>query len=236
MNTLRACATVGLGLSLVLGSGCSSNSKSGNTDGGTRDTRRTDGPGTNPGPDTTPAGPCTIQGNTVQSGRTIVIDCITWLCQGNNNVTTTGAACSDASPTPDAAVNRDAASPTDTRPVDSSPAIDGSVGKDTQPVEAGPVKLDGGNKDTVVSDVLVPLDTAPPEPDLAVVVDTAPPEPDLPVVAEDTAPPVITCTSESGQKYYAGGGVCFPCASSLCVCDANGVITQSASCSPVDAQ
>lgn len=236
MNTLRVCATVGLGLSLVLGAGCKSDSKSGGTDGSTRDTRRTDAPQNNQNPDTTSAGPCTIQGNTVQPGRTIVINCITWTCQGDNNVTGNGTACADAGPTPDVApVNRDTAAPVDTRPVDSGPAIDGAGGKDTQPAEAGTVKLDGGNKDTVVADVFVPLDTAPPEPDLAVVDDTAPPEPDLPVVA-DTSPPVITCTSESGQKYYAGGGVCFPCASNLCVCDANGVITQSASCSPIDAQ
>jgi len=235
MNTLRVCATLGLGLSLALGSGCKSDSNSTKKDAAPVDGRRTDAPGTNTSPDTTPAQDCVVGGTTIKPGRSATINCVTWTCVSGNIVTGSGTACTgdagptpDVAPTPDVQGNRDTTVPVDTRLVEDGAPIDVG-GKDVQPGEAGTIKDVGGNKDTFVPDVFVS------QPDVFVPEDTAPPTPDLPVVFADTAPPVVTCTSESGQKYYAGGGVCFPCASNLCVCDANGVITQSASCSTVDA-
>ena len=242
MNTLRVCATIGLGMSLALGSACKSDSNSTKKDAAPLDTRRTDAPGTNTGPDTTPAQDCVVGGTTIRPGRSATINCVTWTCVSGNIVTGSGTACTgdagptpDVAPTPDVFINRDTTVPSDTRPVEAGALIDVG-GKDVQPGEAGSVKDVGGNKDTFVPDVFVPQpDVFVSQPDVFVPEDTAPPTPDLAVVFADTAPPVVTCTSENGQKYYAGGGVCFPCASSLCICDANGVITQSASCSAVDA-
>jgi hypothetical protein len=242
MNTLRVCATIGLGLALALGSGCKSDSDSTKKDAGHPDTRRVDAPRTTSGPDSaTASGPCIFNGTTYQPGQSFTIGCNTYTCTGGDNVTSKPAACSDAGPTPDVArgpdlaTDRDTTTPSDTRPGEAGAPIDGGS-KDVQAGEAGQVNKDvGGNKDTLVPDVFVPQDTTQPEPDALVSEDTASPSPDLSVVVADTAPPVVTCISESGQKYYAGGGVCFPCASNLCVCDAIGVITQAASCSAVDA-
>ncbi len=234
MNTLRVCATVGLGLSLVLGIGCSSSSKSGNADGSTRDTRRSDGPQSYFGPDTTTtsAQACTtLDGTKVQPGKSIVIDCVTWTCVSGTNFNGTGTSCADAGRTTDVAVKRDTASPADARPDEAGVASDGG-GKDTQP------GLDVGGKDTSLPEVSIPLDTAPPELDVAVVEDTAQPEPDLPVLVDDTAPPV-TCTYATGQTY--GLGVQFPCGCKTCECDVNvssgsGIINIVADNCAVDAQ
>ena len=251
MNTLRAFATIGLGLSLALGSGCKSDSTSGKKDvgPGTPDTRRNnnnDGPNINPNPDT--GGPCVYNGTTYQPGQKFTLNCVTFTCVGGSNVTGTGTACSDAGPPttdvariPDAPTNRDTTVPADTRPVDSGPAIDVTTSKDTQPSEAG--KLDvGGNKDTTIPDALVRLDTTPAEPDLAepdlgVSEDVAPPEPDLPV--QDDVAVAVTCTYTAGQTY--GLGVQFPCGCKTCECDLNvstgtGIINVVADNCAVDAQ
>ena len=248
MNTLRVCATVGLGLSLALGSGCKSDSTtSGKKDSGPSgpDTRRTDGPpNTNPQAD----GPsdCVYNGTSYRPGQTFTINCVTFTCQSGGTVTGKGTACSpdagpirDAAPTPDLPTNRDTVAPEDARPVDSGPATDSTANKDTQPSEAGTVK-DVGGKDTV-PDVLVPDTTPTPrdlaEPDLAGSEDVAPPTPDLPV--QDEAAVAVTCTYTAGQTY--GLGVQFPCGCKTCECDLHvstgtGIINVVADNCAIDAQ
>jgi hypothetical protein len=245
MNTLRVCATIGLGLSLAVGAGCKSDSNATKKDAAPLDTRRTDAPGTSTGSDSA-SGPCVFNGTTYQPGQSFTVNCITYTCTGGDNVTGRGTACSDAGPTPDVArapdlpTNRDTTSDSsDTRLGEAGAPVD--VGsKDVQPGEAGPVNKDVGGKDTLVPDVLVPQDTTPPEPDAFVPEDTAPPSPDLPVVVADTAPP-STC-SYGGQNYLAGQpcqGVPFACGTKTCECDLVGgapvIVTIPETCA-VDAQ
>ena len=240
MSTVRVCAVMGAVLCVGFASGCSSGN-SGKKDG-SADTRpgNRDAPIGNPG-NSDAEGPCTnpLTGATIQFGGTFTSNCNIYTCQGGTIFTVRPAPNCDAgvarSPPDVAPANRDVSGAEPAR-ADASPPVDQGPGGngDTLAGEAGrrdaapPVDL-GGNKD-----VLVREDTLPPPTDVFVPEDTLPPTPDV-LVPEDTAPP-ITCTSESGSKYYAGGGVCFPCGPSLCVCDVNGVIVQSAACSAVDAQ
>jgi len=251
MNTLRVCATFGLGLSLALGSGCSSDSTSGKKDGGPGgpDVRRADGPTTNPNPNTDGPTNCSVGGQTYRPNERFTIDCVNYVCQGGNNVTSTGGtSCSDGpirdvASTSDLPTNRDTPF-ADAGRVDAAPPVDVGGAKDTQPSDAGPVK-DVGTKDTRVADVFVPLDTVPAEPDLAepdlaVSEDTAPPEPDLPV-QDDVSVPVY-CTPAAGQTYQAlppCQGVPFACGTKMCECDLVGsgavIVTIPDTCA-VDAQ
>jgi hypothetical protein len=219
MSTKRACATVGLGLSLVLGLGCSSSSKSGSTDGGTRDTRRADGPQNNFNPDTTQAQTCTtVDGTKVQPGRTIVINCVTWTCVSGTNFTGSGTPCADGGRAADAPVNRDTVAPADARPSETGVASDGGGGKDTQPGEAGPGKVDASGEDARVPDAVVQLDLATVTPE-----DTAQPTPDLPAL--------VQCTS-GGVTYNAGDT--FACGCNSCFCDSAGATRQLTNYVPGD--
>ena len=219
MNTLRVCATMGLGLSLVFGLGCKSSSSSAKDAGpdGRRDASQNNGNRDS----STSSGTCEILGNTYQSGQTVTINCVTYTCTGNNNVTTRGTACipdaapDTAAPQTDAPTNRDT-SPGETRAGEAGGALDVG-GKDLQPGEVAQVKPDVGALDTATSN------------------DSAPPTPDAVIVNLD-APPVETCKYD-GQKYLAGGGVQFACGSCMCVCDASAIVVQIAgTCPAVDAQ
>jgi hypothetical protein len=238
MRTARLGTAMALAMAAALGCNGSSNDaakKDGSTD--TRGGRDATGTGTDPG------GGCNIGGNVVQAGRTITINCVVWTCQGNDIVTSSGALCADASITSsDTRVpNRDLAGAEPSRS-DTGAAPDQSVSLDTTPDQAGRrdavTSIDGSGDarvaDAFVPDVYVP-DVYVPDvyvPDVFIPDDLAPPVPDA-YLGPDSA---LTCTSESGSKYYAGGGVCFPCGADLCVCDSNGVIVKSSACAPVDAQ
>jgi hypothetical protein len=234
MNILRVCATIGLGLTLALGFGCSSSSKSSGKDAaadgrGSRQDTRT------PGPDT-PTVTCSFGNTTYRMGDEWVNNCVTFFCSSvGSAVQVSGSPC-DAGAAADVPANRDAGTPGEAgRAVDVGTAIDVAAPKDVQPSEAGSVKLDvGGGKDGTAPDVAIPVDTAVPV-DLARSEDTVTFPPDVPIGPDEATP--VTCTSASGQKYYAGGGVCFPCAGKMCLCDSNGVIVADTSggCS-VDAQ
>jgi hypothetical protein len=240
MNTLRVCATVGLGLSLALGCSSSSNSGKDASAGGRRDAARSDTRA--PGPDTPPVY-CGFDGTSYPVGQNWVSNCVTYFCTSVGTVVQVGGSPCDAGAA-DLPANRDTATPAEVgRPVDVGALIDVAAPdvaapdvaatKDVQPSEAGSVKSDvGGSKDVYAPDLVTPVDTARPV-DVAPSGDTT--TPDV-ASSNDTAVP-LTCTSASGQKYYAGGGVCFPCASKMCLCDSNGVIVAdtSGSCS-VDAQ
>jgi hypothetical protein len=240
MNTLRVCATMGLGLSLAVASGCKSDSTTTKKDAAPVDTRRADGPAANR--DTAPAVTCFLNGTVYTVNQTFVSNCVTWMCMNTGNVQqTSGAPCSDAGP--DTPVNRDVLAPGDTaRPVDSSGtegggAIDGPTNRDTQPSEAGSVRLDVGGRDTAGPEVSIPLDTAAPV-DLAEPEDTAIVTPDVAVVA-DTAP--ATVCIYGGLGYVPGGGVsfdCFSCKKCECASTAGGplIVVTADNCTAVDAQ
>jgi hypothetical protein len=244
MSTLRASVFTSVVLSMSLASGCNSDSNSGVKDAspdgrrdGARDISYTQ-------PDTTSQVACEIPTSTgtvtVQPNRSVTINCVTWTCKGDGNFTSSGGACSDAGP--DLPVNRDVrqdgAASADAAILDAGAAIDGGV-KDVQPTEAGKkdtssvdIVLDGGSGLDSAGPVDLAVDL---DPDLPILLDTAAPEPD--VAMEPDLAPVEVCISETGQKYYAGGGVCFRCAGNLCVCDANAVIVAATAvdCPAVDA-
>jgi len=222
MNTLRVCATLGLGLSLALGSGCKSDSNSTKKDAAPVDGRRTDAPGTNTSPDTTPAQDCVVGGTTIKPGRSATINCVTWTCVSGNIVTGSGTACTgdagptpDVAPTPDVQGNRDTTVPVDTRLVEAGAPIDVG-GKDVQPGEAGTIKDVGGNKDTFVPDVFVS------QPDVFVPEDTTPPTPDL---------TPLQCTS-GGTNHNPGDT--FACGCNTCFCSSAGVTQQLSNYVPGD--
>jgi hypothetical protein len=221
MNTLRAWAVIGLGLSLAFASGCSSSNDgkkdAGRDVGGNRDTPFNTNTSTNTNTNT----PCTYNGTTYQSGQTFTINCVRYTCQGNNNVTAVGSPCSDAGPTttPDTRLGPDLAAPTDTaRPVDTVTPVDTAGGRDVQPSEAG--RQDTAKPlDVGAPDVAVPADTAPPAPDLAAPAD-------LPIVCTNGG------TSYSPGEQYAPDRcntcVClssgdFACTNRVCVVDAGGI-------------
>lgn len=231
MRTARLGTAMAMALSMAAALGCNSSSnEAGKKDGSadTRGGRDTAGTGTDPG------GGCNIGGTLVQAGRTITINCVVWTCQGNDIVTSSGASCPDASISPsDTRVpNRDVAGAEPSRS-DTGVAPDQNVSLDATQDEAArrdTVPSIDGSGDIRVADAFVPDVYVP---DVYIPDDLAPPTPDV-YVGPDTPP--LTCTSESGSKYYAGGGVCFPCGADLCVCDSNGVIVKSPGCTPVDAQ
>jgi hypothetical protein len=252
MGILRASALTSMVLSLALAAGCSSDSKSGDSQSEGRhdasaDVRRNeprDAPYT-PSPDTaSPGAACEMPTSTgtvtVQPNRSVTINCITWTCKGNGNFTSTGVACSDAGPVQtNRDVRQDKPLPGDVAIFDISAPVDGGR-NDVQPTGSG-------EKDTAPTDLMVDVGstadgariadgasiadgariadgTAPEDlgPDLVILPDTATPEPDS-AILPDTAP-IEVCISETGQKYYAGGGVCFRCAGNMCICDSNAVI------------
>ena len=226
MNTLRACAVFGLGLSLAFAYGCSSDSTpNAKRDGSAGGGRGGGGGGGNGGsnPATTNT-PCTNNGTTYQPGQYFTNNCVKWTCVSGTTFTSTGSPCSDAGPiTPtDTRVNQDLPVVPDAGRDVSVPDVSAPVdqgGKDVSPTEAG-------KRDTVVPLDTVPLDTG--APDLVIPKDTASPTPDLPIVVADVAviinldaPPVVQC-SYHGQKYPVGD---FACDCNTCTCEIGGTIT-----------
>jgi hypothetical protein len=205
MNTRRVSAAMGLGLTLVLASGCSGDSSkkdagTGNRDGSGRDLSI--------GRDTASAGSCEYGGQTYQPGESFTINCVRYTCQGDNNVTASGTPCFDAGP--------------DTRRASDAP-VGSEVGRadtarDVTPAEAGRPDVTPP-LDAEAIDAEAREDTTPPHTDTAVPgEDTAPTTPD--VGTEDLVPPV-QCTY-GGQKY--GVGVTFQCDCNTCKCDDTGAV------------
>lgn len=234
MSTLRAGALGGavwsVVLSLAVVTGCGGDGKSGPGDAapdGRRDGAR-DAPQNYGQRDSGSSGqaceiPTASGVQIVQPNHSTTINCVTWTCQGDGNFSSSGVACADAGPD---LAGRDArldAGPGDGAVSEANPtdtlALDGAK-QDAQPGETG--RRDGATDTTV--DIGGGPDSAPDvlEPDVQVVVDSEVFAPDAASPAEVATPAV--CVAESGQKYYAGGGVCFRCAGSLCLCDANAVI------------
>jgi hypothetical protein len=201
---------MGLALSLAFGSGCS-DSNSGKTDGSTR--RETGGNrDTASNPNADGAGPCDIFGTTYPVGQSVTVNCVRYTCQGNDNVTSSGTACTDTGPAvadtrpaPDASPPPADVAP----PVDGGPPVDTGGGRDVAPGEAGK------------RDSLPPVDTG--------AVDGGEREdtpPDLTPVGKDTAPPAdvanpVTC-SYGGRNYNPGDE--FPCDCNTCICTSSGGI------------
>lgn len=211
MKTWRACAAIGLGLSLAA-FGCNGGSET-KTDGGggKRDAgvKRDVAIGADAGP------PCVFDGTTYQPGESFTKDCVRFTCLGGNSVSSSGSPCTDGSADqrrdagPDAATGSDARTDTATgsdarTDTADGPGVRDTAGlevesRDTRPVEAGGL------------DTTPAVDTG--------LEDTAAPTPDLPAAAD--LPPVVQCTY-LGQKY--GPGVPFACECNTCKCDNTGTI------------
>ena len=100
-------ALVGIGLSIILASGCRDDS-GGNNDGGSPDLRRDSGPSST-ADSPTAIGSCTVKGRTYEVNQAFVDNCITWLCTGADIVQqVSGTVCTDARPADVPAVRRDA--------------------------------------------------------------------------------------------------------------------------------
>lgn len=201
MKTWRACAAIGLGLSLAA-FGCNGGSDT-KTDGGggNRDAtvKRDVAAKADAGPT------CVFDGTTYQYGETFTKDCVRFTCLGGTNVSSSGSPCTDGSADQRRDAGPDSATGSDARTDGAdAPVVRDSAGievetRDTRPVEVG--GLDG-----------TPAVDAEPE-------DSAAPTPDLPAPAD--LPPVVQCTYQ-GQKY--GVGVPFPCECNTCKCDGTGTI------------
>jgi hypothetical protein len=227
MNTLRACAVIGLGLSLAFASGCSdskSNAKDGSA-GGNRGTGGRGGGGTGGRTTTNTGQACTYTTSsgtpaTLNPGQSFTNNCVRYTCVSGTDFTSSGSPCSDAgTTTPDTRPGPDVAAPTDTaRPVDTRTPVDTDGGRDVQPSEAG--RQDTAKPlDVGAPDVAVPADTAPPAPDLAALAD-------LPIVCtkggtsynpgEEYAPDICnTCICLSTGD--------FACTNRVCQVDAGGI-------------
>jgi hypothetical protein len=230
MNTMRACAVIGLALSVGLASGCSSDSNSGTPDGSTRrdggynrDVSRY----TN----TDAAEGCTFDGTSYRVGQSFTIDCVTYTCQGNNNVTASGTACTDArASSPDTRPERDSGRPSDASGFgDAAVVIDGGGGGDVAATEAGqtepdlavPYTEDGPTVklDAPPDFVTIQVDLPPSVPDLPPATDLPPGE-DVTVITPDVAVP--TQCPYGGHNYNPGEE--FACDCNTCICTSTGAI------------
>jgi hypothetical protein len=205
MNTWRVCAAIGLGMSLAIAAGCSSNSSPGKNDGGSRDTNRGNR-------DTGSGSVCTNNNQTYQTGESFTNNCIRYTCVSGTNFTVSGLPCVDAlAPTNDTRTVNDLPSGPEAGRAD---AGDAAGSRDVPPVETA-------RQDTVrpvdveQTDVQLREDVA--VPDVGPGIDLGPPGPD---VVQD-APLPVQCIY-GGQKY--GAGVSFPCECNTCRCDNTGTI------------
>ena len=227
MNTVRACAVMGLGFSLAFASGCSS-SDSGKKDAG-RDGGGRDSPfNTNTSTNTTTATTCTY---TTASGTTATLNqgqyftnnCVRYTCVSGTNFTSSGSPCTDAGPTtPDTRLGNDVPAPRDTadaaRPADQAPPAD-QGNRDVVQGEAGQRDSVTPVLDGYIPDLIELMDTKPPTPDL-------PPPADLAVVCSNAGTDYTP-----GQQYrldVCNYCVClatgdFACTSKVCVVDGGGI-------------
>jgi len=224
MNTMRACAVVGLALTVGLASGCSSDSSSGNTDGATRRDGSYNRDGSR-SPKADAAEGCTFDGATYRVGQSFTIDCVTYTCQGNNNVTASGTPCTDArASSADTRPGRDSAqSPDASGRTDVAGGIDGGAGGDVAASEAGPTEPDLAapytedgptmKLDAPTDFIIIQVDLPPASPDL-------PPGQDVTGITPDVA--VLTQCPYGGHLYNPGEE--FACDCNTCICTSTGAI------------